>query len=186
MDKPTFFKNAAAFKNWLKKNHDKETAFLVGFYKAGTGKPSMTWAESVEEALCYGWIDGMRKSIDEESYFIRFSPRKMNSTWSAKNIQTVAKLILEKRMQAPGLHLFENRAPGNTNKYSFENKGTALDANLQRILRNNKNAFKFFEQQAPNYKKVMNHWIMSAKQETTRLRRLEKLISACVEGKRLH
>jgi uncharacterized protein YdeI (YjbR/CyaY-like superfamily) len=180
-----FFKTPAAFHKWLAANHAKSKELWVGFYKKGSGKPSITWPESVDEALCFGWIDGVRKSIDEDSYKIRFTPRQPTSVWSAVNIRNVAKLIKEDRMQAAGLKAFEARKENRSGIYAYEQRSPELVEPYLGKLKQNKTAWKFFEVQPPSYRKVMNWWVVSAKQEATRLKRLEKLIEASEKGRRL-
>lgn len=172
----TFFQTPQDFRNWLEKNHQNEKELLVGFYRVGTKKPSMTWSESVDQALCFGWIDGVRKSIDEESYSIRFTPRKPTSIWSAINIKKVEELTKAGLMTAEGLKAFKLRKEEKSAIYSHEKELAMLDPDFEKQFKANKKAWEFFTQQAPSYRKVMLHWIMSAKQEKTRLSRLEKTI----------
>jgi uncharacterized protein YdeI (YjbR/CyaY-like superfamily) len=184
--KPVFFKTSAEFRKWRDKNYDKETELLVGFYKKGTGKPSITWPESVDVALCYGWIDGVRRSYNEDSYTIRFTPRKANSTWSTININKMQELMAKGLVKPEGIAAFEKRKEANSEVYAYEKKGIeALSKDYEAAFKGNKAAWDFFVKQAPSYKKVIIHWIMSAKQEKTRLSRLEKAIKASEEGKRL-
>lgn len=185
MIKPTFFAIQEDFRNWLIKNHDKETELLVGFYKVASGKPSITWSQSVDQALCFGWIDGVRKSIDNESYTIRFTPRKSTSIWSAINIKKVEELTKLGLMTAIGQKAFELRKEEKSRVYSHENVPVELDSVYESKFKKNKLAWKFFDAQAPSYKKVMKHWIMNAKQEKTRLARLEKTIAISTEQKRM-
>ena len=182
----TFFETLEKFREWLEKNHKKEKELLVGFYKVGTKKPSMTWSQSVDQALCFGWIDGVRKSIDEESYSIRFTPRKPTSIWSAININKVEQLTKSGLMKPEGLKAFELRKEEKSRIYSHEKEAVELDPVFEKQFRANTKAWEFFENQAPSYKKVITHWIMSAKQEKTRLSRLEKTISASKNLKRVH
>jgi uncharacterized protein YdeI (YjbR/CyaY-like superfamily) len=174
--KPKFFKTPLEFRKWLEQNHKKETELVVGFYKVGSGKPSITWPQSVDEALCVGWIDGVRKSIDEESYSIRFTPRKSNSIWSAINIAKVEELKKQGRMKEVGLAAYEKKETHRTKIYSHENEPAKLSPSYEKIFKANKQAYDYFNTQSPSYKKVCFHWIMSAKQEATQVRRLEKLI----------
>lgn len=183
--KPIFFASPAEFRKWLKKYHQKETELLVGFYKKNTGKPTMTWSESVDQALCFGWIDGVTRSIDEDSYCIRFTPRKKTSIWSAVNIKKVGELTKSGQMTSAGQAAFDLRSEKRSGVYSHENENVALSKNYERLFRKNKIAWNFFNKQAPSYKKVMIHWIMSAKQEKTRLSRLEKTISFSEQEKRM-
>ena len=180
-----FFAGPEDFRKWLEKNHNEETEIIVGFYKKGTGKKSITWEEAVDVALCYGWIDSIRKKIDDESYSNRFTPRKKTSIWSAKNIANVERLQKEGLMQPAGLEAFEHRKDSRSKVYSFESASKELDEDLARIFKINKKAWDFFNQQPPSYKKTIIHWIVTAKQEATRLSRLEKTITASEEGKRI-
>jgi uncharacterized protein YdeI (YjbR/CyaY-like superfamily) len=182
---PKFFKTPSAFRKWLAANHAKSKELWVGFYKKASGKPSITWPESVDEALCFGWIDGVRKSIDEESYQIRFSPRKSTSIWSAVNIRNAEKLIKEKRMQAAGLKAFAARKENRSGIYAYEQRSSELAEPYLSMLKRNKAAWKFFQAQPPYYRKTVNWWVVSAKQEATRMGRLNKLIEASAEGRRL-
>ncbi|PJJ62941.1 YdeI/OmpD-associated family protein [Chryseobacterium geocarposphaerae] len=181
----TFFPTPQDFRNWLEKNHQNEKELLVGFYKLGTKKPSMTWSESVDQALCFGWIDGVRKSIDEESYSIRFTPRKPTSIWSAINIKKIEDLTKAGLMTPQGLKAFELRKPERSAIYSHEKELATLYPDYEKQFKANKKAWEFFNNQAPSYKKVMLHWITSAKQEKTRLSRLEKTIRESEQGKRV-
>lgn len=182
---PTFFATPNDFRKWLEKNHKKEKELLVGFYRVGSGKPSMTWSESVDQALCFGWIDGVRKSIDEESYSIRFTPRKSTSIWSAINIKKVEELTKAGLMRPEGLEAFSLRSEKRAGVYSHEKEPIALAPAYEKLFKKNKPAWTFFQAQAPSYKKVMTHWIMSAKQEKTRLSRLQKTISESEQQRRM-
>lgn len=182
---PTFFVNQTEFRKWLEKNHHKEKELLVGFYKVTSKKPSMSWSESVDQALCFGWIDGVRKSIDADSYTIRFTPRKTSSIWSAINIQKMEDLTKAGLMTDAGLKAFSFRTESKSKIYSHEKEPVPLDSAYEKEFKNNKIAWEFFEKQAPSYKKVMIHWIMSAKQEKTRQSRLEKTIKESENHKRV-
>lgn len=181
----TFFPTPEDFRKWLEKNHTTEKELLVGFWKVGTKKPSMTWSESVDQALCFGWIDGVRKSIDVESYSIRFTPRKPTSIWSAVNIRKVEELTKTGLMTEAGRKAFELRKEEKSAIYSHEKEPATLDPEFKKQFKANKKAWEFFSNQAPSYKKVMLHWIMSAKQEKTRLSRLEKTIRESELEKRI-
>lgn len=181
---PTFFATPAALREWLQQHHEKETELLVGFYKTGSGKPSITWPQSVDQALCFGWIDGVRRNIDEESYSIRFTPRKPKSIWSAVNIKKVAELTEQGLMQPAGLAAYAKREEKRSAIYSFENEEMQLLPAYEQQFKANKAAWDFFQSQAPWYKKLWHHRIMSAKQEKTQLSRLQKLIGVSAEGKR--
>ena len=180
-----FFKTPSAFRKWLAANHAKSKELWVGFYKKNSGKSSITWPQSVDEALCFGWIDGIRKRIDETSYMIRFTPRKASSVWSAVNIRNAEKLIKEKRMQPAGLQAFAARKEYRSGIYSYEQRSPELEDKYARKLKRNRAAWKFFQAQPPSYRKMMNWYIVSAKQEETRLKRLDKLIEASAQGRRL-
>jgi len=183
--KPTFFKDQLTFRDWLEEHHQSATELLVGFYKVNSGKPSMSWSESVDQALCFGWIDGIRRSIDQESYSIRFTPRKPNSIWSAININKVEVLSAAGLMRPAGLQAFALRKEEKSKVYSHENAVAELAAELLQQFQQNQAAWDFFAYQAPSYRKVITHWIMSAKQEKTRQSRLEKVMDASAQRKRL-
>jgi uncharacterized protein YdeI (YjbR/CyaY-like superfamily) len=182
---PLFFPNQTDFRRWLEENHEKETELLVGFYKVGSGRPSMTWSESVDQALCFGWIDGVRKSIDAESYSIRFTPRKAKSVWSAVNIKKVADLTKKGLMQPAGIAAFEKRAEDRSKIYAYENERMEFSEDFEKSFKANERAWDFFEKQANWYKKQMTAWVMTAKQAATRENRLEKLIAASAGERRL-
>ena len=179
---PVFFDTPADFRRWLEKNHQKETELLVGFYKVNSGKQNMTWTQSVDEALCFGWIDGVRTSIDSERYQIRFTPRKPTSIWSAVNIQKMESLIEQGFMQPAGLASFENRKENRSRIYSYEKEGMKFSPELETQFRANRKAWDYFQLLAPSYRKASTNWVMSARQETTRLKRLGELISASEAG----
>jgi uncharacterized protein YdeI (YjbR/CyaY-like superfamily) len=185
--KPTFFPTPADFRNWLEKNHDKVPELLVGFYKKGSGKPSITWPESVDEALCFGWIDGIRRTIDDESYSIRFTPRRPRSIWSAVNLKRMAELTKLGRVHPAGLRVFEARDPKRSYAYSFEQRkeGQKLAPEYQAKLEANKKASAFFQAQPPYYQRTASWWVMSAKKEETRLKRLATLIDDSARGRRI-
>lgn len=183
-DSITFFSNPLEFREWLKENHKKEKEVIVGFYKVKTGKPSMTWSESVDQALCFGWIDGIRKSIDEKSYCIRFTPRNPKSNWSSVNLKKAKLLINNGLMEPEGLLLYKNRQAGNHNKYSYENKPETLPSSFIKIFKANKKAWTFFNLQPPSHKRMIYYWILSAKQESTQLKRLNQVIEMSEQEKR--
>lgn len=182
---PLYFKDQNEFREWLEKNHDKESEIIVGYYKVGTGRPSMTWSQSVDQALCFGWIDGIRRSVDEERYCIRFTPRKPASIWSNVNIKKVEELTASGLMKEPGLRVYDNRKDTKSGIYSFEKEASNFDDASERIFRANQVAWDFFVKQAPSYRKTKIYWVMSAKQEATRISRLNKLVSACEKHIRL-
>jgi uncharacterized protein YdeI (YjbR/CyaY-like superfamily) len=185
--KPIFFATPADFRQWLEKHHDTVPELLVGFYKKGSGKPSITWPESVDEALCFGWIDGIRRTIDDESYSIRFTPRRARSIWSLINVRRAAELTKEGRMHASGLEAFKARDPKRSGIYSFEQRQKAqkLDAACEAKLKANRKAWAFFEAQPPGYRRLASLWVMSAKKDDTRLRRLAELIEDSAAGRRI-
>ena len=183
--KPKFFRTPANFETWLEKNHATATELWVGFYKKDSGKPSITWAESVDQALCFGWIDGIRKRVDEISYQIRFTPRRRRSIWSAINIKRARELARQTQMRPAGLKAFEARIENKSGIYSYEQRSTELSEPYTKVLKKNKAAWNFFEKQPPSYRKMIGWWIISAKKEETRMARLAKLISESAKGKRL-
>ena len=180
--KPKFFRNQAMFRRWLEKNHNKKDELLIGYYKKSSGRPSITWEESVDEALCFGWIDGIRRSLDEISYTIRFTPRRNDSNWSTKNINRVEELIALKLMHNAGLAAYKSRKDEKSSTYSFEQRIVKLDKKYEAVLKKNKKAWKYFQSQVPSYRRPVVHWIMSAKQEQTRLKRLKTLIECSEAG----
>lgn len=182
---PIFFSHPSEFRKWLEKNHQTETELLVGYYKIGTKKPTMNWSDSVDEAICFGWIDGIRRKIDEESYCNRFTPRKPKSNWSAVNIKKVEKLTQLGLMTPAGLAAFEKREEKRSVIYSYENKPEKLNPELETQFQENQNAWIFFNNQPVSYRRTMYYWVMSAKQEKTRYSRLQKLIQASNHNKRL-
>jgi len=180
--KPRFFATPAELRQWLQKNHSKTLEQWIGFHKRGSGKPSITWPESVDEALCFGWIDGLRKSIDDTAYMIRFTPRKATSIWSAVNVKRAGELIRLKRMAPAGLKAFEARR--RTNVYSYEQRrALALDAADEKRFRAERKAWDWFQAQAPWYRRACTHWVVSAKKPETRERRLATLIDCCARGR---
>jgi uncharacterized protein YdeI (YjbR/CyaY-like superfamily) len=183
--KPVFFQSQKEFREWLKKHHSTEEELIAGYYKRKTGKPSMTWSESVDQAICFGWIDGVRRNIDEDTYCIRFTPRRTGSNWSKINIRKVEELQKAGLMTPAGLEIFDKRKDKTGDRYSYENLPGSLSPEMERIFRKNKAAWTFFEKQPPSYKRVRIYWINSAKQEETKLNRLKKIITFSEQGKRL-
>lgn len=181
--KVTFFKSSADFRKWLEKHHADSQELWVGYYKKGSGKPSITWPESVDEALCFGWIDGIRKSVDDISYTIRFTPRKARSTWSVVNINRVQALIEDGKMQPAGLKAFQDRKEDKSGIYTYEQKDKKLDDKYEKKFKANKKAWEFFQSQPPWYQRTVSWWVISAKKEETRLKRLDQLISDSAEGR---
>jgi uncharacterized protein YdeI (YjbR/CyaY-like superfamily) len=182
--KPVFFRSAAQFRRWLDKHHGSAAEVWVGLYKKASGKGGISYPEAVDQALCYGWIDGVRKRVDDDSYMQRFSPRRAASIWSAVNIKRVGELTRLGMMHASGAAVFKKRDRARAGLYSFENRPEALAPALERRFRANAKAWAFFEAQPPGYRRVMIFWIMSARQEPTRERRLALLIEASQEGRR--
>lgn len=171
-----YFKTPDAFRAWLAKNHSRADELLVGFYKRNSGQPSITWPESVDEALCFGWIDGIRKSVDDVSYTIRFTPRRTGSVWSSVNIKRAQALIKEGRMQEAGLLAFSARQENKSGVYSYEQRKDQLDEPYDGIFRKNANAYDYFQSRSPSYRKAAIWWVVSGKREETRLSRLQKLV----------
>lgn len=180
-----FFKTPADLRKWFRANHAKADELWVGYYKKDSGKASVTWPESVDEALCVGWIDGIRKRLDEHSYVIRFTPRRPGSVWSSVNITRVGELTKAKRMQPAGLDAFAARKPNKSGIYAYEQRRPQLEEPYAALMRKNAAACEFFDQQPPYYRKTMSWFIMSAKKEETRMARLQKLMDACAKGKKL-
>jgi uncharacterized protein YdeI (YjbR/CyaY-like superfamily) len=182
--KPVFFRTPSELRSWLEQHHDDAAELLVGFHKRASGKPSITWPEAVDEALCFGWIDGVRKGIDDASYTIRFTPRKPSSNWSLRNIERVAELTAQGLMRPAGLAAFEARREEKSGIYSHEQRRAAkLDAAQERHFRDNAKAWDFFEAQPPSYRRAAVWWVVSAKREETRLRRLATLIEDSERGR---
>ncbi|RYJ40495.1 YdeI/OmpD-associated family protein [Flavobacterium beibuense] len=184
--KPRFFKTPADFREWLEENHETAPELLVGFYKVGTGKPSITWPQSVDEALCFGWIDGIRRTIDEETYSIRFTPRRPTSIWSAVNVKKMEELLGAGLVKPMGIAAYEKLKEGKTKIYSHERKAPAeFTKEQEKLFKTHKAAWEFFNAQAPYYKNLMKHWVTSAKQEKTQISRLEKLIDTSKKSQRI-
>ena len=184
--KPIFFRTPAEFRAWLKKHHNTADEIIVGYYKKASGRPSMTWQESVDEALCFGWIDGIRRKYGEDSYGNRFTPRRAGSNWSAINIRRVDELIRLKRMQPAGLAAYARRTEARSRVYTYEQQDVLpLDKTLEKKFKASKKAWDFFQAQAPYYRKLITRWLSSAKSEETRLRRLAKLMASCEQGRRM-
>jgi uncharacterized protein YdeI (YjbR/CyaY-like superfamily) len=180
-----FFRGPAAFRAWLDKNHRTAAEILVGFKKRHTGKPSMTWPESVAVALCYGWIDGIRQRMDDERYTIRFTPRRPSSVWSAVNVRLIAELEAAGGMTDAGRAAFAARKDPTSKGYSYERREADLDEARVARFKRNRAAWRFFTAQPPGYRKLMLWWVMSAKQEVTRDRRFARLLEASAAGKRI-
>ena len=184
--KPTFFATSEEFRAWLEQHHETATELWVGLYKKRSGRPSITWPEAVDEALCFGWIDSVRQSIDDESYMNRFTPRKPDSNWSAVNVRRVGELSKQRRMRAPGLKAFRERREDKTATYSYEQRHQAkLDPAQERRFRAKKKAWEWFQTQPRGYRTTALYWVMSAKRPETRDRRLETLIEDSAKGRRV-
>jgi len=180
---PVFFATPSEFRAWLEEHHDKSRELWVGYYKKGSGKPSVTWPETVDEALCFGWIDGLRKTVDDAAYMIRFTPRRTGSIWSAVNINRVKELTTLGLMRPEGLRAFEARKEDKSAIYAYEQKeGAALDEAYERQFRANRKAWEFFQKQAAWYRKSAVWKVVSAKKEETRLKRLAELIEYSERG----
>lgn len=179
---PKFFSRAELFRKWLMKNHQSHAELIVGYYKVDSGKASLTWPESVDEALCFGWIDGIRRRIDDVSYSIRFTPRKKSSVWSNVNIGRAEAMIAAGRMHPTGLAAYEARVERRCGIYSYEQVTAELDEQYAAQLKLNQAAWKFYQSQSASYRKAVNWWVYSAKQESTRQRRLQQLIEDCADG----
>jgi uncharacterized protein YdeI (YjbR/CyaY-like superfamily) len=182
---PLFFSTQSSFRKWLEKNHGKAKELLVGFYKVNSGKESMSWSQSVDEAICFGWIDGVRKSIDSESYSIRFTPRKPGSIWSAINIQKVENLSKQGLMHPSGMTAFEKRQEHKSRIYSYEKPAENLSKDFLKKFQSNKKAWKYFQSMAPSYQRTAIHWVMNAKQENTRIKRVAELINDSEAGRKI-
>jgi uncharacterized protein YdeI (YjbR/CyaY-like superfamily) len=181
--KPIFFESSQAFYAWLEEYHDTETEVYVGFHKTHTGKRAMSWSEAVDQALCFGWIDGRANGIDEDSYMQRFTPRRPGSNWSNINIAKVEKLTEAGLMRPAGLKAFEARSDARSGVYSFEQRDQAkLPPEYERRLRENAGAWAYWEARPPGYRKTATFWVMSAKREETRERRLAQLIEDASNG----
>jgi uncharacterized protein YdeI (YjbR/CyaY-like superfamily) len=181
--KITFFRAPAAWRRCLEKNHAGADELWVGFYKRGSGKASITWPESVDEALCFGWIDGVRKNIDSESYKIRFTPRKERGVWSTVNVKRVEALRGEGRMRPPGEAAFARRKEHRSGIYAYEQRPADLKEPWRGLLKKNQAAWRFFEAQAPWYRRTATWWVISAKREETRRRRFEQLVEDSAAGR---
>lgn len=184
--KPVFFASPAAFRAWLEENHHTADEVRVGFYRKDSGKTSITWAEAVDQALCFGWIDGVRHRVDEVSYSNRFTPRQARSNWSSVNIARVAVLTEQGLMNAAGIAAFERRSQARSGIYSYEQRHAAtLTRDQEKAFRANRKAWSFFQAQAPSYQRIMVYHIASAKKDETKRRRLDALIRASADGKRV-
>jgi uncharacterized protein YdeI (YjbR/CyaY-like superfamily) len=183
--KPKFFATQADFRAWLDRNHETAAELWVGLHRKGSGKPSITWPEAVDEALCFGWIDGIRKRVDDTSYMNRFTPRRATSTWSAVNVKRALELIELGLMAPAGLRAFEARRDNRIGIYSYEQSPQELPAKYARPFRANARAWKAWRAMPPSYRKAATWWVISAKREETRERRLATLIETTAQGERI-
>lgn len=183
--KPKHFRTAAEFRRWLERHHAGEKVLWLGLWKQASGRKGITYAEAVDEALCFGWIDGLARGRDADSYMQRFTPRRAGSVWSAINIAKVERLRKAGRMAPAGLAAFEGRDPKRAGLYSFENRHVTLSSALEKRFRSNRKGWKFFAAQPPGYRRIAAFWVMSAKREETRERRLAQLVEASAAGTRL-
>ena len=184
---PKFFSTPKLFRAWLAKNHDRADSLWVGYYRKDSGRRSITWPESVDEALCFGWIDGIRKKVDDISYKIRFTPRRAKSVWSAVNIGRISVLTSEGRMEPAGKVAFARREESKSRQYSFENRATAkLSAADERELKRDPVALKFFAAQPPGYRRLAAWYVISAKRTETRRARLKRLIATSRARRRIY
>jgi uncharacterized protein YdeI (YjbR/CyaY-like superfamily) len=179
---PIFFETPDDFGAWLAEHHDSVDVQWVGFWKVATGKPSIRWEESVEQALCHGWIDGLRRSIDDEAYMIRFTPRRPDSHWSRKNVETYRRLEAAGRIEQPGRLAWEAKDPEKVARASYEQEDADFSDELRAMLHADPEAAAWFDEQAPGYRKTATHWVMSAKRESTRERRMRQLVEDAAAG----
>jgi uncharacterized protein YdeI (YjbR/CyaY-like superfamily) len=182
---PRFFGSPSEFRGWLSQHHAKQSALWVGFQKKKSGTPGITYPQALDAALCFGWIDGVRKSIDQDTYTIRFSPRKPRSIWSAVNIKRVGELTRLGQMEPCGLNIFAQRLPENQDRYSYEKGERTLDDSSLAHFQTNESAWRFFQAQPPGYQRKATWWVMSVKKEETRLKRLAILIADSEQGRRI-
>lgn len=179
---PLFFAAPAQFRAWLQEHHDQRSEQWVGYYKVGSGVSSMTWPESVDEALCFGWIDGIRKSIDDRRYRIRFTPRRPGSHWSARNLARMDELLAAERVTEAGLAAYRNRNRANEKKASYEQADVKLPPEYEAELCAEPAAWRYLQAARPSYRKQVTWWVVSAKREETRRRRLAVLVESCARG----
>jgi uncharacterized protein YdeI (YjbR/CyaY-like superfamily) len=183
--KPRYFKSAADFRAWLAANGAGARELWVGFYKKASGRGGLTYKEAVDEALCHGWIDGIKKRVDEDSYTHRFTPRTATSIWSVVNLKRMKELLASGRVAAAGRDVYERRDPARTHRYSYEKAPAAFEGALERRFKANKAAWTYFQAQPPGYRKLVTQWVTGAIKEETRLRRLDAVIKDSAEGKRI-
>ena len=184
-ENPIFFETPEDFRAWLAANHDSVDVQWVGLWKKATGKPSITWPEAVEQALCYGWIDGLRRSIDDEAYMIRFTPRRPDSHWSRRNVETYRRLEEEGLIEAAGRRTWEAKDPEKVGQASYERENAELDDELRAMLDADPAAAAWFDDQPPGYRKTATWWVVSAKREDTRQRRMRQLVEDSAAGRKI-
>ena len=184
-ENPRFFASSRQLRDWLTRNHASGTELWVGLHKKGTGKPSITWPELVDQLLCFGWIDGVRKSLGERSYVIRATPRKRGSNWSAVNLRRMTELIESGAVEPAGFSAYEARDAVKSHAYSFERENVTLGSALEARFKQDRRAWSFFSSQPPSYRRTATWWVVSAKREETRRRRLETLIKDSAAGQRI-
>jgi uncharacterized protein YdeI (YjbR/CyaY-like superfamily) len=182
---PAYFASASGFRHWLEKNHATASELLLGFYKKDSGKSGLTYPEAVDELLCFGWIDGVKRRVDESSYTHRITPRRPGSIWSNVNLGHVARLTKAGKMHPAGIKAFEARDTAKTGVYSFEKRPQEFPSALKAIFQSNKQAWTHWQVQPPGYRRVAIHWVISAKHDETRRRRLAQLIAITTKGRRL-
>jgi uncharacterized protein YdeI (YjbR/CyaY-like superfamily) len=184
-DRLRFFRSVSELRRWLEKNHSKSDELWIGFYRKDSGKGGITYAEALDEALCYGWIDGIRKKLDTDSFTTRFTPRKPRSIWSNVNIAHIERLTREGRMMPPGIAAYERKDDARSGVYSFEREVARLEPKMVTLFKRNPQAWKYFEAQPPYYRRLTAWWVISAKKEETRARRLAQLIELSSRRQRL-
>ena len=184
-EEPIFFETPSDFRTWLAEHHDSVDVQWVGFWKKATGKPSITWPESVEQALCFGWIDGLRRSIDDEAYMIRFTPRRPHSHWSRKNVETYRRLEAEGGIEAAGRLAWEAKDPAKVAGPSDERENAELSDALRALLDADPGAAAWFDSQPPGYRKTATWWVVSARREETRVRRMKQLVEDSAAGRKI-
>jgi uncharacterized protein YdeI (YjbR/CyaY-like superfamily) len=184
-EEPIFFEAPEDFRAWLSASHDSAEVQWVGFWKKATGKPSITWPESVEQALCFGWIDGLRRSIDEEAYMIRFTPRRPDSHWSRKNVETYRALEEQGLIEPAGRAAWAERDPEKTGRASYEREQAELSGELRAMLDADPEAAAWFDAQPPGYRRTATLWVVSAKRPETRERRMRQLTEDSAAGRKI-
>lgn len=182
---PVYFTTAGEFRRWLAKHHASESVLLVGFHRRATGTPSITYPEALDEALCFGWIDGVRRTVDEDRYTIRFTPRKNDSYWSIVNTAKAEALIAQGRMHGSGLKVFQSRDAARTGEYEYEREAATMTPAMRRTFRANAKAWKYYASEAPWYRRVTTWYVVGAKRPETRAARLATLIACSAKGERL-